>query len=119
MLLTPMLTVVVAHTFPLHAEIDLGPLALRVGTAYRFLITVESVAGKKGESKIDTGAAAKLDDLAKVVETVLLGMEKLAVHRNGHVFTVTEFDGSPVRKVTFEFREAGPKPIVRWVPPRK
>jgi hypothetical protein len=46
-------------------------------------------------------------------------MEKLAVHRNGHVFTVTEFDGSPVRKVTFEFREPGPKPIVRWVPPRK
>ena len=46
-------------------------------------------------------------------------VEKLAVVRQGVIFTLTEFDGSPVRRVTFEFREAGPKPIVRWVPRRK
>lgn len=103
--------------FPLHAEIDLGPLAQRAGTAYKITrVAVESADGKKAENAISMGAAADLDDVARVVEIVLCGMEKLAVHRHGHVFILTEFDGSPVRKVTFEFKDAGPKPVVRWRP---
>lgn len=106
--------------FPLHAEIDLRPLALRVGTAYKITrVVVESADGKKEENTIDIGSAATLDDVAEVVSIVFRGMEKVAVRRQGVIFTVSEFDGSPVRKVTFEFKDAGPKPVVRWVPRQK
>jgi hypothetical protein len=121
MLPAQLLAAVAVQVFPLHAGIDLGPLALRVGTAYKITrVAVESAAGKNGENQISVGAAANLDDVAGVVAIVLSGMEKLAAVRQGVIFfTLTEFDGSPVRRVTFEFREAGPKPVVRWVPRRK
>jgi hypothetical protein len=111
------LAAVAVSIFPLHAEIDCGPLALRVGTAYKFRIAVESVAGKKAENMAGATAAATLDDAADVVFQCL--RDTVGMRRQGVIITATEIDGSPLRSVKFEFADGGPKPIVRWVPKGK
>lgn len=115
----PILASVASFAIPVAAEIDCGPLALRVGTAFKCRVVVESATGKRMETGIGVTAAANLDDIAESIFFCLGGMEKTTVRRKGVLVTVTELDGFPVRKVTFEFNDGGPKPIVRWVPKRK
>ncbi len=113
MLSAQLLAAAVVPVFPLHAVIDCGPLALRTGTAYRFTIALESATGEKARNDIGIGAAATLTDVA---EAVSLSFTGVTMRRDGVLVDLTEIDGSPVRKVTFEFKDGGPKPIVRWLP---
>jgi hypothetical protein len=116
----PLLATAVLPIIPLAAEIDCGPLAGRVGTAFKFGIVVESAVGQRMEATdIGVTANAQLDDMVEVILLSLGGWEKKAMHRQGNFVTMTELNGFPVRKLTFKFNDAGPKPIVRWVPKRK
>jgi hypothetical protein len=116
MLPIQILAAVVAHTFPLHAEIDCGLLALRAGTKYKFQITVESTNGKKAVGDVFIGAIATPKSAAEAIFFCLRGTIGATARWQGVIVTVIGFGGTPVRKVTFEFNDDGPKPIVRWVP---
>ncbi len=117
MLPAQILAAAVVPVFPLHAVIDCGPLALRAGTPYWFKITVESATGKKAWNNVEAGSGATAKDTATAIFSCL--PDEMAKRQDGVLVTLTELDGAPVRKVTFEFKGGGPKPIVRWLPKGK
>lgn len=118
MLPAQLLAAVAVQVFPFHVEIDPGPLALRTGSAYRFQIAVESTGGKKVKNQISITATADLGDVADVISHCLRGIE-VTVWQQGVLVTATELDGSPIRRVSFQFNDGGPRPTVRWLPKKK
>ncbi len=115
--MTAVLCAVVAQVFPLHAEIDFGPLALRFGTAYKGRIVVEAASGIKVDIPFALGATANSMDAATAILGGFEQAPKWGALQQGVVVIVSGRAGSPVKKVTIEGPE--PKPTWRWVPRQK
>src|SRR5690242_17632588 len=112
-----LLVAAVAQVFPLHAEIDFGPLALRYGIAYKGRIIVEAASGNKLDIPFALGATAFPEDAAGGIARSIQRTKKWEAFQQGAVVIVPGRDGAPVKKVTIEGPE--PKPTWRWVPRSK
>jgi hypothetical protein len=117
MALPSLFATVLLPVFPLHAEIDFGPLVQRPPVAYRVRITAETASGKKVVMPITLGAEANAED-AMLIAFGGFEQAKWEARRQGIAIIVSGQAGSPVKKVTIEGND-NPKPTFRWVPRQK
>lgn len=106
----------VVPVFPPAAQIDFTPLGRAVGPGYKLTITIESMQGQKQVIPIRMAPTANAEDACMTMASVSEQTRQFGMSCVGTTTTVYRFQGSPVKRVTFE--STGAVPTFRWAPGR-